>query len=190
MRKILRRGMYLAALAASTIAMASDTLSVPKETPKFSTATVAPELKRMDVWIGHWQSKTQVLNTPYSQAESMSSEMTCSWSPSHSFVLCEHVMHGPNGTTNSLSVYTYDEADKVYKFFGVEKDSYPREVPMQVNGNVWSFGTEVRSQDKTIMFLTSDEFLSDRSMRFRTEFSDDNGEHWSRLNQGELTKIG
>ena len=33
---------------------------------------------------------------------------------------------------------------------------------MQVKGNVWSFGTEVKNQDKTIMFLTNDEFLSDK----------------------------
>ena len=176
-----RQGLYLLVLAASTIALASDT---------FPKSTVAPELSRMDVWVGHWQSQTQVMTTPYSEAASMSSEMTCSWSPSHGFVLCEHLIHGADGTTNSLSVYTYDEKDKVYKFFGVEKDSYPREVPMQVNGNVWSFGTEVKNQDKTIMFLTSDEFVSDRSMHFQTQFSDDNGAHWKKLNQGELTKIG
>ncbi len=181
MRRIFRHGMYLALIAASAIASASDTLSAP---------AIAPELSRMNVWVGHWQSKTEVLNTPYSEAASVSSEMTCSWSPNHGFVLCDHLMHGPEGVTNSLSVYTYDERDKVYKFFGVEKDSYPREVPMQVKGNVWSFGTEVQNQDKTIMFLTSDEFVSDTSMRFRTEFSDDNGAHWKELNQGELTKIG
>ncbi len=180
MRKTVLHGMYLAAIAASTIALASDRLS---------RSPVPPELSRMDVWVGHWQSRTQVLNTPYSKAASVSSEMTCSWSPNHGFILCDHLMHGVSGTTNSLSVYTYDDHDKVYKFFGVEKDAYPREVPMQVNGNVWSFGTEVKNQDKTIMFLTRDEFVSGASMHFRTEFSDDNGQHWNELNQGELTKI-
>jgi hypothetical protein len=181
MRRAFRRGLYLAVAAASSFALASD---------NFSESRVAPELSRMDVWVGHWQSETRVLNTPYSEAASVTSEMTCSWSPNHGFVLCDHLMHGVDGTTNSLSVYTYDERDKVYKFFGVEKDSYPREVPMQVKGNVWSFGTEVQNQNKTIMFLTSDEFVSDRSMHFRTEFSDDNGQHWKELNRGELTKIG
>jgi hypothetical protein len=180
MRKAFCRGVYLAIVAASTFALASDNLS---------ESGVPPELSRMDVWVGRWQSKTEVLNTPYSQAASVSSEMTCSWSPNHGFVLCDHLMHVADGTTNSLSVYTYDEKDKVYKFFGVEKDEYPREVPMQVKGNVWSFGTEVQNQDKTIMFLTSDEFVSDTTMRFRTEFSDDNGLHWKELNQGELNKI-
>ena len=61
---------------------------------------------------------------------------------------------------------------------------------MEVNGNVWSFGTEVKNRNKTIMFLTTDEFVSGACMRFRTEFSDDNGQHWNELNQGELTKIG
>jgi hypothetical protein len=61
---------------------------------------------------------------------------------------------------------------------------------MQVKGNVWSFGTEVQNQDKTIMFLTNDEFLSDKVMHFRTEFSEDNGRNWKELNQGQLTKIG
>ena len=87
-------------------------------------------------------------------------------------------------------MYTYDETAKTYKFFGVNKDDSPREVPMQVKGNVWSFGTEVQNQDKTIMFLTNDEFLSDKVMHFRTEFSEDNGRNWKELNQGQLTKIG
>lgn len=182
MRNFFRQGIYVAVVAASTIALASDNLSVEK---------MSPELSAMNIWVGHWQSQTQVLDTPYSEAATVSSEMTCTWSPDHGFVLCEHLMHQTDGTTtNSLSVYTYDERDKVYKFFGVEKDSYPREVPMEVNGNVWSFGTEVQNQDKTIMFLTSDEFLSGTSMRFHTEFSDDNGQHWKKLNQGELTKVG
>ncbi|HEX3940055.1 MAG TPA: hypothetical protein VHX11_01070 [Acidobacteriaceae bacterium] len=181
MRRFFRQGMYLAVVAASTIALASDNLSMQK---------MSPELSAMNIWVGHWESKTQVMSTPYSDAATVSSEMTCSWSPNHGFVLCDHLMHAPDGTTaNSLSVYTYDEADKVYKFFGVEKDSYPREVPMDVKGNVWSFGTEVQNQDKTIMFLTSDEFLSGTKMHFTTEFSDDNGQHWKDLNKGELTKV-
>jgi hypothetical protein len=181
MRKNFLRGLYFAVVAASTLALASDHLQVP---------TVAPELSKMNVWVGTWESQTQVMTTPYSEAASVTSEMTCTWSPHHGFILCDHLMNGVNGVSNSLSVYTYDEANKTYKFFGVDKDDSPREVPMQVKGNVWSFGTEVRNQDKTIMFLTNDEFLSDKVMHFQTEFSEDNGRNWKELNKGELTKIG
>ncbi len=181
MRKNFLRGIYFAIVAASTLALASDHLAVPK---------IAPELTKMDVWVGTWESQTQVMTTPYSEAASVTSEMTCTWSPHHGFILCDHLMNGVNGVSNSLSVYTYDEANKTYKFFGVDKDDSPREVPMQVKGNVWSFGTEVKNQDKTIMFLTNDEFLSDKVMHFRTEFSEDNGRNWKELNQGQLTKIG
>ena len=181
MGKTFLRGLYFAVVAASTLALASDNLQAPK---------VAPELSKMNVWVGTWESQTQVMTTPYSEAASVTSEMTCTWSPHHGFILCDHLMHGVNGLSNSLSVYTYDEAAKTYKFFGVEKDESPREVPMQVRGNVWTFGTEVQSQDKTIMFLTNDEFLSDKVMHFQTEFSEDNGRNWKELNKGELTKIG
>jgi hypothetical protein len=182
MRNNFLRGIYLSVVAASTLALGSDHLVVPK---------IAPEISKMDVWVGTWESQTQVMTTPYSEAASMTSEMTCTWSPHHGFILCDHLMNGPTGVvSNSLSVYTYDETAKAYKFFGVDKDDSPREVPMQVNGNVWSFGTEVQNQDKTIMFQTNDEFLSDKVMHFRTEFSEDNGRNWKELNQGQLTKIG
>ena len=181
MRKNFLRGIYLSVVAASTLALASDHLAVPQ---------FAPELTKMDVWVGTWESQTQVMTTPYSEAASVTSEMTCSWSPHHGFILCDHLMNGPTGVSNSLSVYTYDESGKTYKFFGVDKDSSPREIPMQVKGNVWSFGTEVQNQDKTIMFLTNDEFISDKVMNFSTEFSEDNGRNWKKLNQGQLTKIG
>ncbi len=181
MRKNFLRGIYLAAVAASTLALASDHLKVP---------TVAPELTKMNVWVGTWESQTQVMTTPYSQAASTTSEMTCTWSPHHGFILCDHLVNGIDGVSNSLSVYTYDDAQKTYKFFGVDKDSSPRELPMQVKGNIWSFGTQVQNQDKTILFLTNDEFLSDKVMHFRTEFSEDNGRSWKELNQGQLTKVG
>jgi hypothetical protein len=181
MRKNCVRGIYLAVITASTFALGSDHLQVP---------VVGPELTKMNVWVGTWESQAQVLKTPYSTAASVTSEMTCTWSPHHGFILCDHLMNGINGVSNSLSVYTYDEAGKTYKFFGVDKDNSPREVPMQVKGNVWSFGTEVQNQDKTILFQTNDEFLSDKVMHFRTEFSEDNGQNWKELNQGQLTKIG
>jgi hypothetical protein len=182
MRNLFRPGLTLVLLAAGSMALASD--SLPQ-------SPIAPELSRMNVWVGRWESKTEIMDTPFSQAASMSSEMTCSWSPNHGFVLCDHLLHATDGsTTNSLSVYTYDDQAKSYKFFGVEKDASPREAPMEVNGNVWSFGTEVQNNDKMIMFLTSDEFVSPTQMRFQTQFSEDNGAHWQKMNEGNLTKIG
>src|ERR1700761_2338692 len=164
MRKNFMRGIYLAVVALSTLALASDHLEVPQ---------VAPEISKMGIWVGTWTSKTEVMTTPYSEAASMTSEMTCSWSPHHGFILCDHLLNGPSGLSNSLSVYTYDESAKTYKFFGVEKDSSPREVPMQVKGNVGTFGPEGKNKDKTIRFLRGEEFVSDKVMHFRTEFSED-----------------
>ena len=180
MRKNFLRGIYLSVVAVSTLALGSDHLVVPK---------IAPEISKMDVWVGTWESQTQVMTTPYSEAASMTSEMTCTWSPHHGFILCDHLMNGPTGISNSLSVYTYDDSQDL-QVLRRQQRRFPREVPMQVKGNVWSFGTEVQNQDKTIMFLTNDEFLSDKVMHFRTEFSEDNGRNWKELNQGQLTKIG
>ncbi len=101
MRKNFLRGIYLSVVAVSTLALGSDHLVVPK---------IAPEISKMDVWVGTWESQTQVMTTPYSEAASMTSEMTCTWSPHHGFILCDHLMNGPTGISNSLSVYTYDES--------------------------------------------------------------------------------
>src|SRR5271170_4514833 len=99
MGKTFLRGLYFAVVAASTLALASDHLQVPK---------IAPELSKMNVWVGKWASQTQVMTTPYSEAASVTSEMTCTWSPNHGFILCDHLIHGAAGVSNSLSVYTYD----------------------------------------------------------------------------------
>ena len=48
MRKNFLRGIYFAVVAASTLALASDHLVTP---------TIAPELTKMDVWVGTWESK-------------------------------------------------------------------------------------------------------------------------------------
>src|SRR3984957_3269911 len=67
MRKIFLRGIYLSVVAASTLALASDHLVLPQ---------IAPEISKMDVWVGTWESETQVMTTPYSEAASVTSEMT------------------------------------------------------------------------------------------------------------------
>ncbi len=93
MRKNFLRGIYLSVVAVSTLALGSDHLVVPK---------IAPEISKMDVWIGTWESQTQVMTTPYSEAASMTSEMTCTWSPHHGFILCDHLMNGAYGRQQQL----------------------------------------------------------------------------------------
>src|SRR5580692_12067685 len=115
MRKNFIRGIYLSIVAASTLALASDHLAVPK---------FARELTKMDVWVGTWESQTQVMTTPYSEAATVTSEMTCTWSPHHGFILCDHLMNGVNGVSNSLSVYTKAQQTKPKNFSGVTRINF------------------------------------------------------------------
>jgi hypothetical protein len=109
----------------------------------------ADELKKLDVWAGHWTTRGESKDTPYSRAESLSSEMTCAWAPHHGYLICDQTIAGKDGRINSLSVYTYSETEKKFKFYGIGQGGNPRTPPLTVNGNVWTYGGGTEAGSRT-----------------------------------------
>jgi hypothetical protein len=57
-------------------------------------------------------------------------------------LVCDNLIaenHPKAGTVNSLSIFTYNEADRVYRHFGIDKEGQPMAPVTTVNGQVWTF---------------------------------------------------
>jgi hypothetical protein len=155
-----------------------------------SVSELSPALKKLDVWIGHWTTQRQAKDTPYSRARSISSETTCAWSANHGYMICDQLINDAGVISNELSIYTYSEREKAYKFFGLDMNGQPRSVPLTIEGNVWTYGGKpFEANGKKIQIRTTNEFVSPTTVIFRTEYSDDGGAHWTLINEGKDTKV-
>src|SRR5215472_10584315 len=79
------------------------------------------ELKVLDAWRGTWTTEGKWYGTPYSHAGEITITMTCGWSSYGGYMICDHLINGPAGKRNDLSVYTYNPVDKSYKFCGIDR---------------------------------------------------------------------
>lgn len=155
-----------------------------------SVSAMSPASQKLEVWAGRWTITGQAKETPYSHASTFSSETTCGWSANRGYMLCDQLINLPTGAINQLSVYTYSETDKSYKFFGLDQNSDPRVIPLTIEGNVWTYGGKpFDDHGKQILIRTLNEFVSPALVNFRTEYSDDGGAHWTLMNEGKDIKV-
>jgi hypothetical protein len=148
-----------------------------------------PELKILDAWSGRWTTQGKLFDTAYSHAGSITITMTCGWSAYDGYMICDHLFEGPAGKRNDLTIYTYNPADNSYKFFGVDQTGAPRSVPLTIEGNIWTYNSDMEKDGKKILIKTINDFSSPGIVRWNTKFSDDAGAHWTLMNQGVDTKI-
>src|SRR5215467_1658919 len=100
----------------------------------------ASPLEKLGAFAGKWESKGKSLDTPFSKAGTNSAETNCNWSPNRGYLVCDQTVHTSDGTSNDLSIYTYNAADKSFSFFGLSRnDSHVRTPKLTIDGNLWTY---------------------------------------------------
>jgi hypothetical protein len=149
----------------------------------------SPELKVLDAWSGYWTTRGKLYDTAYSHAGEISITATCGWSANGAFMICDHVFKGPSGTSNDLTVYTYNLTDKSYKFYGLDRSGAPSTTPLTIAGNIWSYDRDEQEKDgKTIHIKTINDFSKPGMVTWNTKFTADGGAHWTLMNEGVDTR--
>jgi hypothetical protein len=148
-----------------------------------------PGLKKLDAWSGRWTTQGKLYDTAYSHAGSITITMTCGWSAYSGYMICDHLFNGPAGKSNDLSVYTYDSADNSYKFYSVDQTGPPRSVPLTIEGDIWTYNSEMEKDGKKILIRTINDFSKPGVVAWNTKFSADAGAHWTLMNEGVDTKV-
>jgi hypothetical protein len=129
-----------------------------------------PELKKLDAWTGRWAT-------------------TCAWSAYGGYMVCDHLFSGPAGKRNDLTIYTFNPADHSYKFYSVDQTGVPRAVPLTIEGNLWTYDSEMEKDGKKIQIRTINDFSKPGIVTWNTKFSADAGPHWTLMNEGVDTKV-
>jgi len=147
-------------------------------------------LEKLGAFAGKWESKGKSLDTPYSKAGTSSAETNCSWSANHGYLVCDQTVHTSDETSNDLSIYTYNAADKSFSFFGLSRnDSHVRTPKLAIEGSLWTYsGGFDNKEGKHISFRTVNEFKSRDLVTYVSEYSED-GQHWVQTGSGSSTRV-
>jgi len=148
------------------------------------TAARAPELQVLDAWSGKWTTHGKLYDTAHSKAGEISITMTCGWSQYGGYMICDHIFTGPNGKRNDLTIYTYNPADKSYKFVGFDHSGAARPTPLTIDGKIWSYDTKSEENGKKLYIKTINDFSKPGIVAWNTKFSEDGGAHWTLMNEG------
>jgi len=179
-------------LLISLILCSMSGLAVVSRTSRPSQQTVQvpiPELTNLDAWSGRWTTEGKLYDTPYSRAGNITITMTCGWSAYNGYMICDHLFSGPAGKHNDLTVYTYNQADKTYKLCSVDQTGTPRSVPLTIEGNIWTYNSEMEKDGKKILIKTINDFSKPDIVLWNTKFSSDGGAHWTLMNEGVDSKV-
>lgn len=168
----------LSVLAPTTLSRSTQQPSTPQ----------SPQLKVLDAWTGQWTTHGKLYDTPYSQAGEITITMTCGWSAYAGYMICDHLITGPSGTRNDLSIYTYNESEKSYKFCGFDRSGIPRATPLTIEGSIWSYDSDEDQKGKKIHIKTINDFSKPGIVTWNTKFTDDNGANWTLMNEGKDTR--
>lgn len=177
----------LAAMAVLCISFATISWRNPT---RASAQAGASGLDKVGAFLGEWKSKGEMRDTTFSKAGSNSATTTCAWSLNHGYLTCDQLVQTPDGPENDFSVYTYNEKDHTYLFFGLSRgDGDARTPKLTIEGNLWTYlGGFDRKDGKHISFRTTNTFTSPTNVTWRSEFSDD-GAHWTIMGEGTETRV-
>ena len=146
-------------------------------------------VNKLGAFLGKWKSSGEILDTAYSKASKNSAETDCHWSPNHGFLVCDQTVHTSAGVENDLSIYTYNDAEKSFSFFGLSRNDKNVRMPkLTIEGNIWTYSGGYDDGPKHITFRTVNEFKSPNLVIYRSECSDD-GTHWIKTGSGTSTRI-
>lgn len=179
------RLLKLAVLVASgllTAAAAAQAQEKKMEAPK-----PAPEVKRLEFFVGNWISEGEMKPGPWGPGGKMTGTSHCSWMPGGFFVVCNEDGSGAMGKMHGLGVLGYDAAAKSYTWNGFNSMGENEHAAGSVDGKTWTYTNESVMNGKPIKGRYTIVETSPASYDFKMETSED-GKTWGGMMEGKVTK--
>lgn len=146
---------------------------------------------KLGVFVGKWQSEGAFLDSPYSKAGKVTSDIDCIWSPQRNFLICEQLITDSGGKHTQLSIFSYNSKDKNYTISSMAgPGKQPWNGTVNINGNIWTYPGGYEANGKKVEIRTINDFSVPGVETFKTEFSDDGGAHWMLTLQGTAHRTG
>lgn len=171
-----RTGMILAAALMLTAAATS------QEAPK-----PAPELKKLDVFVGAWALDGTMKPGMMGPGGTMTENEKCEWMEGNFYLVCHSDYKSSMGNGVSLSVMGYSAEDKAYTYREFSSTGEFVDSKGTIDGDTWTWTSEEKMGSMTMKGKFTIKVTSATSYNFGFEMSQD-GTKWSPVMDGKASK--
>ena len=174
------------ALAVFAVAMFLLPLMVQAQAPQMPKP--APEVKKLDYFMGTWKMDGDTKPSPYGPGGKISETDHNEWMPGGFFLLTHSESKSPMGEAKGLAIMGYKTDDKVYTYHEFDSMGEAVSATGTFAGDTWSWHSEDKMGGKVMKGRYTVKVLSPTSYTFKFEMASDTGE-WNTVMEGKATKV-
>ena len=142
----------------------------------------------LERWVGGtWPLEGKMLDTDYSTATTVTGVSKCGWSPDHVFMLCDQSLVVNGKPDRDLSAYVFDAESGKFHFYGLSpkgEKARTSDLDISADGKHWEYHNTSEIKGKKVQFRTINEFRNADHIDWWSEYSTDEGQHWTKMGGG------
>ena len=147
----------------------------------------APELKRVNYFVGTWTTEADMKPSPYGPGGKFTGTDHAAWMEGGFFLVTHSDFKSPMGPGTELSVIGYNTEEKVYTYDAYNSMGEADHSKGTVAGDTWTWTSDEKMGGKEIKGRFIIQELSPTSYSFKFEMQPEGGE-WSTIMEGKSTK--
>jgi len=173
-------------LAALAVAMFLLPLMVQAQAPQMPKP--APEVKKLDYFMGTWKMDGDTKPSPYGPGGKFSENDHNEWMPGSFFLVTHSEFKDPTSEATGLAVMGYNTNDKVYTYHEFDSMGEAVAATGTIEGDTWTWRSEDKMGGKVMKGRYTVKVLSPTSYTFKYEMASDTGD-WNTIMEGKATKV-
>jgi len=146
-----------------------------------------PELKKLDYFVGNWDSTGDSKPGPMGPGGTMTMQTNAKWMDGGFFVVQNNSFKSPMGDGTGMSLIGYDPQEKVYTYYEFNSMGEAFQAKGNVDGDTWTWLSDMKMGPQTAKSRFTEKILSPTAYNFKFEMSMD-GTTWNTVMDGKATK--
>lgn len=149
--------------------------------------TPAPELKKLDQFVGNWTSDGETKPGPMGPGGKMTMTQEAKWMDGGFFVVIHSTFKSAMGNGTGTAFIGFDTQEKVYTYDEFNSTGEVVHAKGTVDGDTWTWTNEMKMGPQTMKGRFTEKILSPTAYTFKFEMSMD-GTTWNLVMDGKATK--
>lgn len=147
----------------------------------------APELKKLDVFVGTWSHDGNLKPGPMGPGGKMTGEQKCAWMDGGFYLVCNSSFKGPMGNATGTAYFGYSNQEKAYTYREFNSMGEFTDARGQVDGDTWTWTSDEKMGGSTMKGRFIVKVTSPRAYDYKFDMSQD-GTTWNPVMDGKSTK--
>lgn len=151
--------------------------------------TPAPELKKLDYFVGTWKSVGELKPGPMGPGGKLSGTDHNEWMPGHFFLIFHSTETSPMGHAVGTAYMGYNSEDKNYTFDAFNSMGEAEHAKGTADGDTWTWTLTEKMGGQAMKGRYTITVASPTSYNFKYEVAPEGGGNYSTVVEGKATKL-